>query len=93
MRLIDANELTMQIMSMITDKAILYGNDAIKRSKEIFALAMVAQAPTIDAVPVIRCMDCKYSKPIDSDWLECLHDKRCMKENGFCSWAERRGEQ
>ena len=39
---------------------------------------------------VIRCKDCKYSKPIDSEWLECQHDKRCMKENGFCSWAERK---
>lgn len=44
-------------------------------------------------VELIRCKDCKNSKPIDSEWLECQHDKRCMKENGFCSWAERRGEE
>ena len=49
--------------------------------------------PTVDAEPIIRCKDCKYSKSIDSKWLECQHDKRCMKENGFCSWAERRGEE
>ena len=47
----------------------------------------------VEFIKVIRCMDCKYSKPIDSDWLECWHDKRVMKENGFCSWAERRGEE
>lgn len=39
---------------------------------------------------LIRCKDCKYSKPIDSEWLECQHDKRVMKATGFCSWAERR---
>ncbi len=37
---------------------------------------------------LIRCKDCKYSKPIDSEWLECQHDKRVMKHDGFCSWAE-----
>ena len=51
-RLIDADELTAQIMGMAMDKAVVYGNAAIKGSKEIFALAMVTQAPTIDAEPV-----------------------------------------
>ncbi len=37
---------------------------------------------------LIRCEDCKYAKPIDSEWLECQHDKRVMKPNGFCSWAD-----
>lgn len=51
-RLIDADELTAQIMSMAIDKCIVYGDNALKRNKEIFALAMVAQAPTVDAVPI-----------------------------------------
>ena len=55
-RLIDADELTAQIVGMAMDKAVVYGNAAIKGSKEIFALAMVTQAPTIDAVPVKRGM-------------------------------------
>lgn len=88
MRLIDADDLTMQILIMMVDKGILFGNQIIKNSKEGFAAAMVAQAQTVDAVPVIRCGDCKHSKPIDSEWLECQHDKRVMKKNGFCSWAE-----
>lgn len=37
---------------------------------------------------LIRCKDCKYAKPIDSEWVECKHDKRVMKQNGFCSWAD-----
>lgn len=37
---------------------------------------------------LIRCKDCKHSKPIDFEWLECQHDKRVMKPRGFCSWAE-----
>lgn len=40
------------------------------------------------ARPLIHCGECKHSKPIDSDWLECQHDKRVNKPHGFCSWAE-----
>lgn len=50
--------------------------------------------PTVDAVPVIRCKDCKYAKCIEQndDWWECSHDKRVMHGDGFCSWAERKEE-
>jgi len=44
--------------------------------------------PKCPLVELIRCKDCKHSKPIDSEWLECQHDKRVMKPSGFCSWAE-----
>lgn len=47
---------------------------------------------TVDAVPIIRCMDCKYSKCIepDDDWWECQHDKRVNRSDGYCNWAERK---
>lgn len=70
-RLIDANELTAQIMCMITDKAVVYGNNAIKGSKEIFALAMVTQAPTIDAEPVRHG---KWIRQTDTRFGEMLND-------------------
>jgi hypothetical protein len=47
----------------------------------------------VDLIHPIRCNDCKYAKPIDSEWLECQHDKRVMKATGFCSWAEPKGEK
>lgn len=47
--------------------------------------------PTIDAVPVVRCKDCKHY---------VLHALACRNEhmngviamNGFCSYGERRGK-
>ena len=54
---------------------------------------IIDDAPTIDAVPVIRCKDCKYYPNgirfcIDS-YAHCSH----MIDDGFCSWAVRKGEE
>ena len=52
-------------------------------------------APTIDAVPVVRCKDCKFG-----DWDSEPHDAMvCMRTkdgfwrsgNDFCSYGERKG--
>lgn len=62
MRLIDADAL---IEEALTEGA--YGYVDAKQ---------IADAPTIDAVPVVRCKDCKYQRKI---WIE---DKR-YKFGGF----------
>lgn len=53
--------------------------------------------PTVDAVPVVRCKDCRFS-----DWYTAVNGKRycyCMEhdsssheDNDFCSYGERGGE-
>ena len=86
-RLIDADELTAQIVGMAMDKAVVYGNAAIKGSKEIFALAMVTQAPTIDAVPVIRCEQCAHYTIFPVGPL-CLEFGQIVEPSDYCSRAE-----
>lgn len=59
------------------------------------ARLMVKNFPTVDAVEVIRCKDCKYwMKTVgDDQWSlgDCnLFDKHLVMCNGFCAWAERR---
>ena len=50
-------------------------------------LAEVEMAPTVDAVPVVRCRECKYhNKPpcpmrLSFNWTE---------DNDFCSYGERK---
>ena len=52
-------------------------------------------APTIDAVPVVRCNDCKFgdwdSKPDDA--IVCMRTKDGFWRSGndFCSFGERKG--
>jgi len=62
--------------------------------------AWVDDQPTVDAVPVIRCKDCKHcyeSKvlicgcPKLSYWCEGRRNLRVEPED-YCSWAERKEE-
>lgn len=45
-------------------------------------------APTVDAVPVVRCKDCKHND-ID-DWCPLFMAGFIREPNGYCSWGERR---
>lgn len=56
----------------------------------------IQTAPTVDAVPVIRCKDCRYydygENPSES-WSLCIaHINRYFQTcaDNFCSWAERK---
>lgn len=50
-----------------------------------FALTMVEYAPTIDAVPVVRCKDCKHH-------FYCCRGSIPVDDNGFCSAGERKDD-
>ena len=51
-------------------------------------------APTIDAVPVVRCKNCKYGEVDDADFPAqylCKHNGADWNdENHFCSYGERK---
>ena len=55
---------------------------------------LIAYAPPVDAIPVVRCKDCKYgdydSKPDGA--MVCLRTKDGFwrKETDFCSYGERK---
>ena len=68
--------------------------DVIRNLVICFLLA----SPTVDAVPVIRCKDCKFSMSgIDKNserYILCqLHERSYgVTDDGFCMWAERKEE-
>lgn len=53
----------------------------------------LSTAPTVNAVPVVRCKDCKYYKP---DEFECGCDFAgglpYVKADDFCSFGKRRDQ-
>lgn len=51
-------------------------------------LVVMNNMPTIDAVPVVRCKDCKLFDS-DMEWCEA-DDEHPTRPDAFCSWAERR---
>jgi hypothetical protein len=82
-RLVDANELVAEfewLQSQVSSERVMELQDYIQRIKD---------APTVDAVPVVRCKDCKFW---DGDFNWC--DRKCvrMQENDFCSYGERKSQ-
>ena len=68
MRLIDADALLENLPDVEKDKQIsLIGAVADM-------VVLISNAPTIDAVSVVRCKDCRYSEP--------------MKKHGVCKFGE-----
>ena len=57
----------------------------------------VEEAPTVDAVPVIRCRECKYCTQFEVykvKWFVCTrnNDGIDMNADDYCSKAERKEE-
>lgn len=91
-RLIDANRLKALLMVDFMQLE-LFG----QKYKVSDALRTVDNTPTEDAVPVIRCKDCKYAKKIyikNLPWVKqweysCAYfNTRSVMGDGFCSQAE-----
>lgn len=77
MRLIDADSLVLDVM------------DASNADE---ALAMIDDAPTIDAVPVVRCRECKFNGNFPDIPLCRYMNYPNFERNGdgYCSMGQRR---
>ena len=53
---------------------------------------MLNEAPTIDAVSVVRCENCKHWQSDGGAMMVCEHTDIPTDACDFCSWAEREGE-
>ena len=85
-RLIDADELKAKAIRCETFK--LY--DAPVFLKAV-GTKEIDRAPTIDAVPVVRCKDCKWLYDEMGDYC-CRSHRGLVRicENSFCSYGERK---
>lgn len=91
-RLIDANTLIsyMDECSKESRFRVYYG----------YAKSFIDDAPTIDAVPVVRCRECKHWKQTgskggnsisDMEYIGgCEFSKYLRRESDFCSYGERK---
>ena len=86
-RLIDAN----RALEIVRDQGHEHPNAYHLTN---YATLILREAPTVDAVEVVRCKDCKYY------WLPqgfCTHDRHehqtaaiWQEDDDFCSYGERR---
>ena len=63
-----------------------------KTDHDTISTHLIYNAPTVDAVPVIRCKDCKKFV-VEEEQAYCLDMFGQCDENGFCSWAERKDNE
>ena len=80
MRLIDADKLI---------------EDLVKNRNfyPVLVASAIKNTPTVDAVEVVRCKDCKYSRICRDNKLECdiLYPSLSWVENDdYCSYGERK---
>ena len=99
MRLIDADALPKLLDAKYkqTMKLIWEGEKHLDNLAEGFTEAShIAKyiAPTVDAVPVVRCKDCKYSckdgngRSCEGYWYELSEYDVTVKDDDFCSYGE-----
>ncbi|MDY5797481.1 MAG: hypothetical protein SPJ86_01395 [Eubacteriales bacterium] len=92
-RLIDADAFLKDILTAGIGKTIIeYSESDIGY--------MIRKRPTIDAVPVVRCRECKHWKQFgskagnsfsDMEYIGgCEFTKYCRRESDFCSYGERK---
>lgn len=104
MRLGDLDALNTDVALFMTGNAYLNMTalDVLKMVSE-----WIAEAPTIDAVPVVRCRDCKHwhegtqfceehSYFVDDEGMPCSPAEspnwKMFNPDDFCSFGERKGD-
>lgn len=88
MKLIDADALHRKVKTETNP----YGKPTIDYDSGVKVLEWIDKAPTIDAVPVVRCKDCKHCDPENH---HCDHNMGTAaplrrKPDDFCSYGERK---
>ena len=102
MRLCDLDEIKIRVERQYEDCHGYSGNKkAIYREAILAVRSILHSAKTIDAVPVVRCRECKYWKPSgskagnsfsDMEYIGgCEFTNYCRRESDFCSYGEKEG--
>ena len=99
MRLIDANKVIKNIVAerdkipyeLVSEKPFKHGNSMRGGIRK--ALRYIEQAPTVDAVHVVRCRECKYrfkNNGHSKDGCPIIDANIWMDDDDFCSHGEQK---
>jgi hypothetical protein len=83
MRLIDADALKEAWIERLYVYIVNNGGDVFGAVKDKAALEFIDEQPTIDAVPVVRCKECKH-RPIDTGGHNYGQDLFFPDEDNVC---------
>ena len=83
MRLIDADALDKRRIDYIVDGYAESVNDMTE-----WGMAII-EAPTIDAVEVVRCKDCIHYESDGGALMVCRIDDMVVDDDDYCSYGEK----
>ena len=87
MRLVDADALLSKMEKYSDDNARSKNEYLFGMQQQLeTCIELVEDAPTVDAVPVVRCKDCKSF----SHGYCRFHDAKFVRPDGYCYWGERK---
>jgi hypothetical protein len=98
MRLIDLGSLIVEFNKRCRGECCCCEEDYCGSGNDGCGCRVIDEAPTVDAVEVVRCKDCRYyhiywesnghtEKGYGAcDWI----NDNSVREDHFCSWGERR---
>lgn len=92
-RLIDADALKRRTQKVATQAWKMNIHARVETVLNQF-IDFINDAPTVDAVPVVRCKDCKHRDPQDGK-CDCGHDilwQQPRSDDWYCADGERREE-
>lgn len=81
-------------MRLIDADALFDSMNSLDYESTVKAYEAIAEAPTIDAVEIVRCKDCvhfrTYALASDAEVLtDCAVHTHRPQEDGYCSYGER----
>ena len=85
-RMIDAN----RAMEIVRNQGIAHPNAYHLTN---YAMLILREAPTVDAVEVVRCRDCLYYTPVDDNTGKCaflIGEHQYVVPDGYCYLGERK---
>lgn len=83
-RLIDAD----RALEIVHDQGIAHPNAYHLTN---YATLILREAPTVDAVEVVRCRECKYHEDTSvTEYEHCCLLSKTVRYNDFCSYGERK---
>ena len=92
MRLCDLDEIKIQVKRQYEDCHGYTGNKkAIYREAILAVRSILHSAKTIDAVPVVRCRECKYHHDCGTHFCDALGMDCPDDSEFFCSYGKRKG--
>ena len=101
MRMIDADAMMRAYQEVLCNHVSCLECSFFMDDKYCRFETMLSEAPTVDAVPVTRCKDCKYCDislvlPTGREMYTCMegsHDHQMLlNPTDYCSYGVRKGE-